>query len=159
MLNQTSTYYCTLWNMVESKSEFMQQYNFVNDKIEMFTVQLKLTKYLIFSVVYRPESKYVAVEEFTHALHNIFDRNLFSRNNAVLLGNFSINLLKRTSHQPTHSFLNTMQSLNYFPNMYLTLPDSLAFFFRYLSDHPSPSIWPAPNYPYYNFNVRPINQT
>ena len=99
------------------KSELIQQYTFVNDTIEMCTVQLKHRTNFIFSIIYRPRSKHVAVEEFTHTLHNILDQNLFSRNNTVLLGDFNINLLEHTSHQPTNYFLNTMQSLNYFPHI------------------------------------------
>ena len=95
----------------------IQQYTSISEDIEMCTVKLNLTTNLIFSVIYRPHSKQVAVDEFTHTLNNILAQDLFTRNNTVLLGDFNINLLEHSSHQPTNYFLNSMQTMNYFPHI------------------------------------------
>ena len=99
-------------------AELIQQYTFVNNDIEICTIKLKSTtpNYVI-SVIYRPNSKHVAVEEFNDIFNDILSQDLFKTNNTVLLGDFNINLLEHATHQPTNLFLNTMQSLNYFPHI------------------------------------------
>ena len=98
-------------------AEPIQQYTFANEDIEMCTIKLKLPSNYIFSVIYRPHSKHVAVEEFAHTLHDILSQDLFMRNNTILLGDFNINLLEHASHPPTNYFLHSMQTLNYFPHI------------------------------------------
>ncbi len=98
-------------------SEPIHQHTFVNETMEICSVQLNLRTNLIISVIYRPHSKHVAVEEFSLALNDILTQNTFTKNNTILLGDLNINLLEHTSHQPTNNFLNTMQALNYFPHI------------------------------------------
>ena len=99
-------------------AEFIQQYSFVNDDIEICTIKLKSTiPNYVFSAIYRPNSKHVAVEEFSNILNEILSQDLFKSNNTVLLGDLNINLLEHATHEPTNIFLNTMQSLNYFPHI------------------------------------------
>ena len=57
----------------------IQHYTFVNDDIEICTVLLKLSTNFIFSVICRPHSKLIVVEEFTHTLYNILSQDLFKK--------------------------------------------------------------------------------
>ena len=99
-------------------AELIQDFTFVNDDLEICTIKLKSTtpNYVI-SVIYRPNSKHIAVQEFTNIFNDILSQDLFKTNNTILLGDFNINLLEHATHQPTNLFLNTMQSLNYFPHI------------------------------------------
>ena len=60
-------------------SEPVQQFTFISNIMEMCTVQLKLKTKVIISVIYRPYSKHVAVEEFTHSLSDILTQELYRK--------------------------------------------------------------------------------
>ena len=96
----------------------MDQFSFVNKSIEISSSKLKIgnTNY-IFSVIYRPNSKHIAVSEFTNIINELLATETFRHNKTILIGDFNINLFEHATHLPTNLFLNTMQTLNYFPHI------------------------------------------
>lgn len=102
----------------EIKVDVLHQFHYVDDNIEICSCKLEIenTNYVI-SVLYRPRSKHIAVNEFTNILNEILTNEIFRRNKTVLVGDFNINLLEHSTHLPTNIFLNTMQTLNYFPHI------------------------------------------
>ena len=102
----------------ELATEQLNQHCYINDNIEILTTKLNILKstYII-SVIYRPHSKYEMVTEFSNTINQMLTTDTFRLNKSILLGDFNINLLEHTTHLPTNIFLNTMQSLNYFPHI------------------------------------------
>lgn len=100
------------------KTELLNQFCIINENIEICTSKLTLgdTHYII-SVIYRPNSKHIGVNEFTTTLDDLVNNESFRRNKSLLIGDFNINLLEHSSHVPTNLFLNSMQTLNYFPQI------------------------------------------
>lgn len=98
--------------------ELIEEYCFINDDIEICTVKVKIinTSYVM-SVVYRPHSKHLAVNEFTTIISQILSNDIFRCSKSILLGDLNINLLEHSTHLPTNTFLNSMQALNYFPHI------------------------------------------
>ena len=99
-------------------AELLEQHTFINDDLEICTIKLKTPNmnYLI-STIYRPHSKHEQVSEFTTILNNLLLTDTFKNNNTIILGDLNVNLLEHSTHPPTNNFLNTMQSLNYFPHI------------------------------------------
>ena len=58
------------------------------------------------------------MNEFNTLIDQLLSNRLFTNNRNIILGNFNINLLEQISHLPTNSFITTMQSNNYFPQLY-----------------------------------------
>ena len=108
----------TVFAKCELKADTLSQFSFINDNIEIFTtiIELENSKFII-SVIYRPNSKHIAVEEFTNVMNDIFSNQIFRLNKSIIIGDININLLEHSTHLPTNLFLNTMQSLNYFPHI------------------------------------------
>ena len=110
----------------------------VTENIEINTVKIftEAFCYLICSI-YRPNSKHVAVEEFTHTLNAILQNINTNNSKIVLIGDFNINLLEHTTHMPTNSFLTTMQSINFIPHIArpTRFPDSIDLGEPSLLDH------------------------
>ena len=103
-------------NMI--KTEVLNQFCFINDNVEICTTKLILgdSNYVI-SIIYRPNSKHIGVNEFTSYVNNLLNNDVFRLNKSLLIGDFNINLLEHSTHVPTNLFLNCMQTLNYFPHI------------------------------------------
>ena len=100
------------------QTELLNPFCFINVNIEMCTLKLTLgdSNYII-TVLYRPKSKHVGVNEFTSDMNDMLNNDIFRRNKSLIIGDFNINLLEHSTHIPTNFFLNTMQTLNYFPHI------------------------------------------
>ena len=107
----------------------LMQFCFINENIEICTskLELGLSKYIV-SAIYRPNSKNIAVNEFTNNMNELLDNEIFRLNKSIIIGDFNINLLEHSSNLPTYLFLNSMQALNYFPHISrpTSFPDSPA---------------------------------
>ena len=98
--------------------ELINEYCFINDNIEICTARLKILNFsYVISVIYRPHSKHIAVNEFTTIANQILSNDIFRCSKTILLGDLNINLLEHSTHLPTNIFLNAMQALNYFPHI------------------------------------------
>lgn len=108
----------SIFTKCELKADIITQYSFINDNIEIFSAKIELdNSKLVISVIYRPNSKHIAVEEFTNIMNGLFSNDIFRLNKSIIIGDFNINLLEHSTHLPTNLFLNSMQSLNYFPHI------------------------------------------
>ena len=98
--------------------EVLNQFAFINRNIEICSVRLKIenTDYII-TVIYRPQSKHIAVNEFSDIISELLTNEIFRHNKTIILGDLNINLLEHATHLPTNLFLNAMQTLNYFPHI------------------------------------------
>ena len=100
------------------QTELLNTFCFINENIEMCTFKLTLgVSHYIIAALYRPKSKHIGVNEFTSDMNDILNNDIFRRNKSLLIGDFNINLLEHSTHIPTNFFLNTMQTLNYFPHI------------------------------------------
>lgn len=128
----------TVFTKNHMKAEPLMLYSFINENIEICTSKLELgnTKYII-SVIYRPNSKHIAVNEFTNFMNELLNNDIFRHNKSIIIGDFNINLLEHSSHLPTNLFLNSLQSLNFFPHISrpTRFPDSSALGQPSLLDH------------------------
>ena len=108
----------TIFAKCEFKANTLTQFSFINDNIEICSAKVEVdsSKFII-SVIYRPNSKHIAVEEFTNVINDLFSNEIFRLNKSIIIGDININLLEHSTHLPTNLFLNTMQSLNYFPHI------------------------------------------
>lgn len=90
----------------------------VNDNTEICSCKLKTenTDYVL-PVIYRHLSKHIAANEFTNILNNILTHEVFKSNKSILIGDLNINLLEHSTRLPTNMYLNTMQTLTYFPHI------------------------------------------
>ena len=108
----------TIFVKCEIKANTLPQFSFINDNIEISSVKIEVDNSdFIISVIYRPNSKHIAVEEFTNVVNDLFTHEIFRHNKSIIIGDININLLEHSTHLPTNLFLNTMQSLNYFPHI------------------------------------------
>ena len=108
----------TIYTKNVINAEVLSQFSFINRNIEISSTKLIIgnTSYII-SVIYRPNSKHIDVNEFTNIINELLAAETFKNNKTILIGDFNINLLEHATHLPTNLFLNTMQSLNYFPHI------------------------------------------
>lgn len=128
----------TFFTKTELKAELLTPFSFINEDIEICTTQIKLadSKYII-SAIYRPNSKHIAVNEFTNIINELLNNEIFRLNKSIIIGDFNINLLEHSTHLPTNLFLNSMQALNYFPHISrpTRFPDTPALGQPSLLDH------------------------
>ena len=100
-------------------SHCVEKLSFVTKDIEVLTICIPSSnnqkKDTILSCLYRPSSKHKRVRSFTNVLTNLLSDPLFTDNKVFIMGDWNINLIEHESHEPTQSFLSTMQSLSYFP--------------------------------------------
>lgn len=130
-------------------AEVLEQFCFINRNIEIFSSKLKVgdTTFII-SVIYRPQSKHIAVDEFIHIINELFSKETFKCNKTIILGDLNINLLEHATHLPTGLFINAMQTLNYFPHISrpTRFPDSPNLGQPSLLDHIWTNFTPPPPY-------------
>ena len=94
----------------------VEKYSYSNSEIEICTVTIKIAKEVYNVVaVYRPQSKYRHIREFSDILSNILRDPKLSKTNTILLGDLNINLLEHQTHQLTSEYLALIQSLHYLP--------------------------------------------
>lgn len=69
----------TIFAKCEFKANTLPQFSFINDNIEISTAKIELdhSKFII-SVIYRPNSKHIAVEEFTNVMNDLISAMKFS---------------------------------------------------------------------------------
>ena len=85
---------------------------------EICSVKITHTNtYFNVTCLYRPHSKHTNVNEFNTYIDNLLSKDFFRNNRNILLGDFNINLLEHVTHPPTNTFITTMQSNNYFPQI------------------------------------------
>ena len=96
-------------------SQQIEDLTIVNDQIEINTVKINTDSHdILICATYRPNSKHIAVEEFTQVI-NTFLENIAKNNKIVLVGDFNINLLEHSTHIPTNNFLANVQAINFTP--------------------------------------------
>ena len=111
-------------------SEQLDSLTFINDQIEINTVKITTHSFnFLVCAVYRPNSKHIAVDEFTNTLNALLQERA-GNNNILLLGDFNINLLEHTTHPPTNNFLVNIQAINFLPHIArpTRFPDTLIKF-------------------------------
>ena len=69
---------------------------------------------ILICAIYRPNSKHIAVEEFTQVINTLLEVKA-KNNKIVLVGDFNINLLEHSTHIPTNNFLANIQAINFTP--------------------------------------------
>ena len=96
------------------KSFLLDSHSFINRDVEILTVCLPSPdpnkKNTVISCIYRPASKHKRVRSFSNKLSSILNESTFTKNKVFLIGDWNINLLELSKHNPTHNFLNMMQS-------------------------------------------------
>ena len=106
--------------------------------VELCSVRIILpnTSYSV-TYLYRPYNKHAKVNEFNAFIDSLLSNSFFTNNRNIITGDFNINLLEHVSHPPTNSFITTMQSNNYFPNISrpTKFPDIIAAVVSSLLDH------------------------
>ena len=110
---------------------------FINSDIELNSVKITTTFYsFLVCAIYRPNSKHIAVNEFTNILTALLN-DTAKQNKIVLIGDFNINLLEHTSHTPTNNFLANIQALSFTPHIArpTRFPDTLNLSEPSLLDH------------------------
>ena len=91
---------CFVRNSLES--EFLEEFSFVNEIIEICSVRVKLNdEYYVISTIYRPSSKYNDVDLFNNRLADLLKNNIFKKSKRIMIGDFNINLLEFSSHTNT----------------------------------------------------------
>ena len=101
------------------KSFLIDAHSYANKDIEILTVCLPSDnnnkKNTIISCIYRPAGKHERVRSFTNKFSSLLNDSTFTKSKVFLMGDWNINLLELSTHNPTQNFLNMMQSQNYFP--------------------------------------------
>ena len=96
--------------------DILEEFSYVSEEIEICTVRMKLLdKNYTISCIYRPRYKHDKVKEFSVILRKILQNSYFKKSNAILLGDFNINLLEHETHADTGDFLSMMQLHNFIP--------------------------------------------
>ena len=87
--------------------------------------------------MYRPHSKYEAVEEFTDTVCKLLQKDNIKNNQVIIIGDRNINLLEHTRHNATHNYLAALQIHNFFPHISrrTRFPDSINLSEPSLLDH------------------------
>ena len=110
---------------------------FVNENIEINTIKVTSnTLNFLLCAIYRPNSKHIAVDEFTDIMNTLL-QNKAKSNKIILIGDFNINLLEHSTHIPTSNFLAGIQALNFVPHIArpTRFPDSINLGEPSLLDH------------------------
>ena len=93
-------------------SRKIPQLSFINNNIEICTVEITLNNEAIFIMgIYRPHSG--TIEAFTGELAGVLQNSLLRNRRCCITGDLNINLLQENIHNT--QFVDTMQSHHYFP--------------------------------------------
>ena len=100
------------------QSQQIPECTMTNEDIEINTVKIFTSSetYILCSI-YRPHSKYIAVEEFTNILCSLLETTTLKRNKIIIMGDLNINLLEHATHNPTNNFLASLQAMNFYPHI------------------------------------------
>ena len=100
------------------QSTIINEFCMCNINVELCTVRITVPNtYYSISCLYRPYSKHAKVNEFNTFIDDLLSNSFYTNNRNILTGDFNINLLEHVTHPPTNSFITTMQSNNFFPQI------------------------------------------
>ena len=97
--------------------EKIEQFSYLNNTIEICSIVVKIdnASYTIAGIYWPSKNKYDKIKEFRKELSPILKHPLFKKSNAIILGDFNIDLLMHGEHQHTNEYLNMLQTFNYTP--------------------------------------------
>ena len=101
------------------KSIKIDEHSYVNDTIELCTIKIYNNRnHIILSGIYRPHSD--SINNFTNALDNLLNCNIFRNNSCVLIGDFNIDMLLNSNNvlnfvetMRTHHFLQSITDITH----------------------------------------------